>query len=148
MTMEPLSNIDIAWLRMEGASHPMMITMVMTFGAPLDPGRLKAIFEARLLQFRRFRQRVIQPTQPYARPYWQDDPGFDLDYHLQTVSLQSPGDDAVLRDLISELMSTQLDLSRPLWQFHLVEDYGEGWALVGRVHHCLADGPALLHVLV
>ena len=44
-------------------------------------------------------------------------------------------------------MSAQLDLSRPPWQFHLVENYGEGWALVGRVHHCLADGPALLHVL-
>ncbi len=146
--MEPLSNIDTAWLRMEGTSHPMMITLVMTFGAPLDLGRLEATFRERLLQFRRFRQRVSQPTQPHARPYWQDDPGFDLDYHLQPVSLNPPGDEAALRDLISELMSTQLDLSRPLWQFHLVEKYGEGWALVGRVHHCLADGPALLHVLV
>ena len=148
MPMERLSNIDTAWLRMEGASHPMMITMAMTFGAPLDLGRLKATFDERLLQFRRFRQRVIQPEQPHARYYWQNDPGFDLDVHLQTVSLRSPGDEAALRDLISELTSTQLDLSRPLWQFHLVEQYGEGWALVGRVHHCLADGPALLHVLV
>ena len=148
MPMEPLSNIDTAWLRMEGASHPMMITLVMTFGAPLDLERLKAAFEERLLQFRRFRQRVSQPAQPHTRPYWRDDPGFDLDYHLQPVSLQSPGDEAALRDLISELMSTQLDLARPLWQFHFIEEYGQGWALVGRVHHCLADGPALLHVLV
>ena len=145
--MEPLSNIDTAWLRMEGASHPMMITVVMTFGAPLEVERLKAAFEERLLQFRRFRQLVIQPTLPYTRPHWQDDAGFDLDYHLQRVSLKSPGDEAALRELISELMSTQLDLARPLWQFHLVEEYGQGSALVGRVHHCLADGAALLRVL-
>jgi diacylglycerol O-acyltransferase len=144
---EPLSNVDTAWLRMEGASHPMMITMAMVFGAPLNLERLRAAFENRFLRFRRFRQRVVEPTQPTGRPCWEDDPGFDLAHHLQATSLQPPGDEAALRDLISSLTSTQLDLSRPLWQFHLVEGYGEGCALVGRVHHCLADGPALLHVL-
>jgi len=144
---EPLSNVDTAWLRMEGASHPMMITMAMVFGAPVNLERLRAAFEERFLPFRRFRQRVVQPPQPTGRPYWEDDPGFDLAHHLQASSLQPPGDEAALRDLIGELMSTQLDFSRPLWQFHLVEGYGEGCALVGRVHHCLADGPALLHVL-
>jgi hypothetical protein len=39
-------------------------------------------------------------------------------------------------------------LSKPLWQFHLIGPYGTGCALVGRVHHCLADGPALMHVLL
>jgi WS/DGAT/MGAT family acyltransferase len=144
---EQLANIDAAWLRMEDASHPMAITVAMIFGAPLDLKPVRAVFEDRLLRFRRFRQRVIQPAQPADRPYWEDDPQFDLDYHLQAITLQPPGDEAALRDLISTLMSTQLDLSRPLWQFHLVQQYGEGSALVGRVHHCLADGPALLHVL-
>ena len=45
-------------------------------------------------------------------------------------------------------MSQQLDFARPLWQFHLIGYYGSGCALVGRVHHCLADGPALLQVLL
>jgi diacylglycerol O-acyltransferase len=148
MPTEPLSNIDTAWLRMEDASHPMMITMALAFGPPLDVERLRATFTDRLLRFRRFRQGVAQPKESSGRPYWQDDPQFDLDFHLQPIPLRPPGDEAALRDVISELMSTQLDFSRPLWQFHLVEEYGEGWALVGRVHHCLADGPALLHVLV
>ena len=39
-------------------------------------------------------------------------------------------------------------MSKPLWQFHLIGPYGTGCALVGRVHHCLADGPALMHVLL
>jgi diacylglycerol O-acyltransferase len=148
MPKEPLSNIDTAWLRMEDASHPMMITMAMVFDAPLDVERLRATFKDRLLRFWRFRQCVVQPKQSSGRPYWEDDPEFDLDFHLQPISLRLPGDEAALRDVISELMSTQLDFSKPLWQFHLVEEYGEGWALVGRVHHCLADGPALLHILV
>ena len=54
MPTEPLSNVDTAWLRMEGASHPMMITMAMVFGAPLNLERLKAAFEERFLPFRRF----------------------------------------------------------------------------------------------
>jgi WS/DGAT/MGAT family acyltransferase len=144
---ELLSNVDTAWLRMEDAAHPMTITIAMVFGAPLDLPRLRATFEDRLLSFRRFRQCVIQPRRPAGRPYWQDDPEFDLGFHLQPISLRPPGDEAALRDVVSELMSTQLDFSKPLWQFHLVVEYGKGWALVGRVHHCLADGPALLHIL-
>jgi diacylglycerol O-acyltransferase len=144
---EQLSNIDTVWLRMEDASHPMMITMALIFGAPLSLEPLRVAFEDRLLRFRRFRQRVSQPAQPTSRPCWEDDPEFDLGYHLQASPLQPPGDEAALRDLISSLMSTPLDLSRPLWQLHLVEEHGEGCALVGRIHHCVADGPALLHVL-
>jgi diacylglycerol O-acyltransferase len=147
MPKEPLSSIDTAWLRLEDRSHPMMITAAITFGAPLDAERLKATFRDRLLCYRRFRQRVIQPRQASGRPYWEEDPDFDLGFHLQPLSLRPPGDEAALRDAISELMSTQLDFSRPLWQFHLIEEYGDGWALVGRVHHCLADGPSLLHSL-
>ena len=53
MSKEQLSNIDLAWLRMDGALHPMMITVAMTFGAPLDLEQLQATFEYRLLRFRR-----------------------------------------------------------------------------------------------
>jgi diacylglycerol O-acyltransferase len=148
MPREPLSSIDAAWLRMEDSSHPMMITMAMAFGPPLDLERLRATLTERMLSIRRFRQRAVQPRGSSGRPYWDDDADVDLDYHLQPISLRPPGDEAALRDVISELMSTQLDSTRPLWQFHLVEEYGEGWALVGRVHHCLADGPALMHVLL
>ena len=34
----------------------------------------------------------------------------------------------------------------PLWQFHLVEDYDGGSALIARIHHCIADGIALISV--
>ena len=49
---------------------------------------------------------------------------------------------------MNDLASTPLDLSRPLWQFHLVENYGEGCVLFCRLHHSIADGIALMHVLL
>jgi diacylglycerol O-acyltransferase len=147
MPSEPLSSIDTAWLRMEHPTTPMTITMATVFGTPIEFERLRSTLQDRLLYFPRFRQRVVQARQSSAALHWDDVPDLDLDAHLQRITLPPPGDEAALRDLVSELISRQLDLSRPLWQFHLVEGYGEGCALIGQVHHCLADGPTLMHVL-
>jgi len=75
-------------------------------------------------------------------------PHFDLDWHLKRAALPPPANQAALQNAASELMSTQLDFSRPLWQMHLVERYGKGSALIVRLHHCIADGIALVHVLL
>src|SRR3546814_12129073 len=48
----------------------------------------------------------------------------------------------------SQLASSPLDKHRPLWQFHLVERYQGGPALVARLHHSYADGIALVQVLL
>jgi diacylglycerol O-acyltransferase len=148
MARKSLSNVDTAWLRMEDPTNLMMITGVIVFGTPMDFERLKATIEVGLLRFDRFRQRVVLPPLPGGRPYWEDDPDFDLSYHLQRASLPPPGDQGVLQELASFLASMQLDFSRPLWQFHLVEEYGDGCALICRLHHCIGDGLALVHVLL
>ena len=131
---------------MEDPTNLMMISGVMVFGAPLEYERLKATIEYGLLRFDRFRQRVVQPA--LGGPCWEDDPDLDLSYHLQRATLPPPGDQASLQDLASLLASRQLDFSRPLWQFHLVEDYAEGSALICRLHHCIGDGLALVYVLL
>jgi diacylglycerol O-acyltransferase len=133
---------------MEDPTHPMMITVLLIFDAPIVFERLQAVFRHRLLQFSRFRQRVVQSREDGGSAAWEDAPSFDLGHHLKQTSLPAPADEEALRAVVSELMSRQLDLTKPLWQFHLIESYGSGCALVGRVHHCLADGPALMHVLL
>jgi WS/DGAT/MGAT family acyltransferase len=40
-----------------------------------------------------------------------------------------------------------LDRSRALWEFHLVDGYDGGSAIVARMHHAIADGIALARVL-
>ncbi len=146
MTRKTVSSVDLAWLRMEDPTNLMMISGVMVFGAPLEYQRLRAIIEQRLLRFDRFRMRVVRPA--WGDPYWEDDPDFDVNYHLQRASLPPPGDQTALQELASLLASTQLDLTKPLWQFHLVETYGEGCALICRLHHCIGDGLALVYVLL
>jgi WS/DGAT/MGAT family acyltransferase len=148
MARKPFSNVDTAWLRMEDPTNLMMITGVMVFGAPLDFERLKVTVQHRLLPFDRFRQRVSQPSYPGGNFYWEEDAEFDLDYHLQRATLPPPGDQAALQDAASRLASTQLDLTRPLWQLHLIDHYGDGCALICRLHHCIGDGLALVHVLL
>ena len=133
---------------MEGPTHPMMITILLIFDAPIELERLQAVFLDRLRQYPRFRQRVVQPGEDGDSAAWEDDPALDLDYHLKQSPLPTPGDERALRAVVGKLMSQQLDLTRPPWQFHLIEPYDTGCALLGRVHHCLADGPALMHLLL
>ncbi len=144
----PLSPVDTAWLRMEDPTNLMMITGVFLFESVLDFETVKNTLTQKLLRFRRFRQRVIQPRISWLPPYWEDDPHFNLDSHIRRIALPEPGNKEILEYLVNDFMSTPLDLSKPLWQFHLVENYGDGCALLCRLHHCIADGIALMRVML
>ena len=144
----PLSNVDTAWLHMEDPTNLMMISAVVIFDEPLDFERLRATVHHRLLRFERFRQRVVEPRFLPGKPYWETDPNFDLDVHIHRIALPAPGDKAMLQETISDLISTPLDYSKPLWQLHVIENYGGGCALLARLHHCIGDGVALAHVLL
>ena len=150
MAREYLSSIDATMLHLDDPTNLMMITVVMVFKAPIRYERLKATLETRLLTMRRFRQRLAWAGLGTGKPYWKDDPEFDLNYHLQRACLDEPPPDnqAALQDAVSLLTSTPLDLSRPLWQFHLIENFEECCALVMRFHHSIADGMALVHVIL
>ncbi len=150
MSRKPLSNIDAAWLHMDDPTNLMMITGFFEFSGPLDYERLKATVELRMVgRWRRFRQRVRESRLPLRGPYWEDDPFFDIENHVLRIGLPSPGDEETLKEMISKLASRPLDRSKPLWEFHLVENLmGGGSFLVVRLHHAIADGIALMSVLM
>lgn len=142
---ERISGIDTAWLRMERPTNLMMIAGVMVFANRLDYAQLCAVMESRFLKYQRFSQRVVHKT---GGAFWENDAYFDLQRHVLRTALPGQADQAELQNLASDLMSTPLDFSKPLWQFHLVEDYQGGSAVILRIHHCYADGIALIHVLL
>jgi len=144
---EPLSPVDTACLRIEDRTSLIVNAGAMVFAEPLDFERVKEDLSQRFLCFHRFRQRVVWPGFPPGMPHWEDDPLFDLRSHLHRIALPAPGDDQALQEVLSHLISTPLDRARPLWEIHLIENYGKGCVLLFRLHHCLADGMALLHVL-
>ena len=145
---EPMSNVDTAWWRMEDPTNLMMITGVILFPEPLDYQKVKQLLEERLLRFHRFRQRVVATDGPLGgNPDWVLDDHFDWNYHLRQIRLPDPGDEHELKKVVSKYMSKPLDYNRPLWQFHIIHNYKNGSALLGRLHHCIADGTALVRVL-
>lgn len=143
-----MSNADAAWLHMDRPTNLMVITGVIWFDEPPDWERVREVVKARLVDpFPPFRQRVTVGGVPPG-PHWGDDERFDLDTHLHRVALPPPGDSAALGALVADLAATPLDPEKPLWQFHLVDGYGEGGAMIVRIHHCIADGIALARVLL
>lgn len=145
---EAFSSADAAWLRMEDPTNLMMITGVLMFDEPLDIARLHRVIEERLLVFDRFRMRVKSERSPNASPEWEFDPYFNLHAHIHRIALPAPGGKRELQALVSDLMSTPLDFSKPLWHFHIVENYNGGSAALCRLHHAIADGIALVQVLL
>lgn len=143
--MEPMSKVDTAWLRMESPTNLMMITGVMMLDGPLEVARVRELIARRFLAYRRFRQKAVDDA---AGAHWETDPAFDLAWHVQGARLPGKGGKADLERFVSELASTPLDPARPRWQYHVVERYGKGSALVSRIHHCYADGIALIQVLL
>jgi WS/DGAT/MGAT family acyltransferase len=144
-----LSNADAAWLHMDRPTNLMVINSVLLFDEQVDFERLRRTVEHRLVErYPRFRQRVVESRLPLIAPSFQDDPDFALEHHLHRRGLPSPGDDEALRELVGDLMASPLDRSKPLWSIYLIEGYGEGCAVIVRMHHCIADGIALARVML
>lgn len=142
---EALSNADTAWLRMDQPTNLMVVCGVMAFDRPLTAGALKRILRQRLLRFDRFRQRVVDAG---GAPAWEGDPLFDLDSHVHRIGLPAPAGQQELEEVVADLISTPLDFSKPPWQVHVVDQFGVGSAVIVRLHHCIADGIALVRLLL
>jgi len=147
--IEPMANADAAWLHMDQPTNLMVITGLIWFDERPDWERVREVVRTRLIaRYPRFRQRVVEGRPPFSGPHWEDDPRFDPALHFHRVALPPPGDEARLRALVVDVAAAPLDQSKPLWHFHLVDGFGEGAAIIVRIHHCIADGIALARVLL
>ena len=142
---EKMSSVDTAWLRMDRPTNLMVIVGVLIFEGVVDYQRLRSIMESRLAPFRRFRQRVVVDS---SGTYWEDDPTYDIGAHFRRVRLTGDGNKEALENFAADMVSRPLDDSKPLWQIALIENYSEGAALLLRIHHCIADGIALVNVVL
>ncbi len=130
---------------MEQPTNLMMINGVIVMDREIAYPDLIETIEQRFLAFRRFRQKVEEGPRG---AYWVPDPDFDIRNHVRRVTLPGEAGREELEALVADLASTPLDKSRPLWQFHLVENYAGGPATIIRIHHCIADGIALVQVFL
>ncbi len=142
---EPMRKVDTAWLRMETPHNLMMITGLMFLDGLPDIDVFKAVLAEKFLKFRRFRQCANQNS---SGCFWKEDRYFDMAAHVRRVALPGQADYRELQDYVSNLASTPLDKNKPLWTFHIVENYVKGPVVVARIHHSYADGIALIQVLL
>jgi diacylglycerol O-acyltransferase len=143
---ERMTKVDTAWLRMDSEANLMMIVGVWTLKPGIKYEDLCQRVEERLLKYNRFRQRVVEDT---AGATWVEDSRFDIANHITREKLPKHAKgqaQQALQKRMGELAMQPLDPKRPLWHFALVEDYEGGSALMVRIHHCIADGIALISV--
>ena len=148
-----MSTVDTAWLRMDSDGNLMMIVGVSMLSKPVSVEGLKHALESRFLVYSRFRSRVVSDM---SGSWWQEQE-VDLDDHVIHTRLASNKDKSsnkpALQQLVGKLSQQALDPDKPLWQMHLVDNCrGEDGlmrqALIIRIHHCIADGVALVGVFM
>ena len=142
---EKMSAVDTAWLRMDRPANLMMICGVLMFVERLSLARLRRLVTERFLIFRRFRDCAVENA---TASWWRADARFDIARHVVPTRLAGPAGERELQALVSTLMATPLSRAHPMWQFHLVGNYRGGSAVIVRIHHCYADGIALVRVML
>src|SRR5215204_7668164 len=142
--MDRLSALDVSFLTNESSSAHMHVGAIMIFeGPPPAYDDLLAHVRGRLHLVPRFRQKLAYPPAPTGRPFWVDDPSFNLEYHVRHSALPSPGSEEQLRNMAARVFSQQLDRTKPLWELWMVQGLTRNrFAFVTKTHHALVDGVA------
>lgn len=151
--MLQLSGQDASFVYLETPHTPMHIGSVGIYDPSTAPGgfvRFKDILsfiQSRLGGARSFRQRLVRVPFDLDHPYWIEDPEFDIEFHVRHIALPKPGDWRQLCIQVARLHARPMDLSKPLWEFTILEglDNVEGlppgcFALIAKVHHAAIDG--------
>jgi WS/DGAT/MGAT family acyltransferase len=145
--MEELSGLDASFLYMETSKIPMHIGGVAIIEGSLQFDDFYKFIEERLHTVDKLTQKLVTVPMSMDRPYWIDDPDFDLNMHIHRTALPRPGGWKELRYLASRLFSQQLNRERPLWEFVFVEGVDTipqvpkgSVGLISRVHHAGFDG--------
>jgi diacylglycerol O-acyltransferase / wax synthase len=140
--MDRLSALDVSFLTNESSSSHMHVGGVMIFeGPPPAYDDLLDHVRSRLHLVPRFRQKLAYPPAQTGRPFWVDDPTFNLEYHVRHSALPAPGSEEQLKNMAARVFSQQLDRSKPLWELWLVQGLTrKRFALVTKTHHALVDG--------
>lgn len=152
-TPEQLSGLDAFFLHAESARTPMHIGSCAIYdpsSAPDGKVRLRDILkfvDDRTHRAKTFCQKLQQVPLDFDRPYWVDDPDFDIEFHVRHIALPRPGDWRQLCIQVARLHARPLDLSKPLWEFTVIEGLEDvpgipkgSYAIMSKVHHCAIDG--------
>ena len=158
--MRQLQGMDASFVALETRNSPMHIGSILIYNPATAPGgfvRFKDILrfmESRMQLSRTMRQRLVRVPFDLDYPYWIEDKDFDLEYHVRHLALPKPGDWRQLCIQAARLFARPLDLTRPPWEFTIVEGLDNipgvapgSFAMVTKVHHAAIDGVSGIDLL-
>ncbi len=142
---ERLSVDDAQILRLEsqaikGHTGKVLILAPDSDGNSLSVPALRERVSQRMGDFPRLGERVVEPRLGLGRPAWVEADEIDLDWHVAEPGHADPLSDEELRAAVGDLLSERLDRTRPLWRLDCLPLTGHRVAIVGRIHHAMADG--------
>ena len=146
MTALRLNPLDASWLYTESRETPMHVGAMMVFRRPADAA--PDFLRQWMADFRRHRQfappwnrRLKSRILKSPLHHWIDDDEIDIEAHIRHTALPNPGGERELGELIARLHSQPLDLTRPPWEFTLIEGLDDKrFAMYIKMHHSLIDG--------
>ena len=110
--------------------------------------RFRQTLARRLHLLEPLRYRLVGIPGRLHREMWLENCDVDLDYHVRRMRIAPPGGRRELDVAIGDVAATALDRTKPLWEFHFVEGMADNrYAVIGKVHHALADGVASANLL-
>jgi diacylglycerol O-acyltransferase len=145
-----LSPMDSSFLRVESETAHMHVGWFSVVELPegtraLDTAEMAERIAGRLHLSPRFRQRVVRVPLAAGEPVWRDDPGFQLANHVTVIPEEL--DDGELRRATDAFFTRPLRRDRPLWEIVLVPRLTSGRAaILGKIHHAMADGVAAVEL--
>jgi WS/DGAT/MGAT family acyltransferase len=149
--MEHLSALDASFLEAEDSDPHVSLAIagVSIVAGPVPRyDDLVAAFAERVTKIPRCTQVLRTHPLDLGSPQWVDDAHFDITHHVHRVALAEPGDDAELFRMIATVMRFRLDRERPLWECWIIEGLSDDrWAILTKLHHCIADGIATTQML-
>ncbi|MFT7372239.1 MAG: diacylglycerol O-acyltransferase [Oleiphilaceae bacterium] len=150
--MQALSELDSSFLFLETERTPLHTGGIFVFKknrsrSKFSFNRFRSILESKLSNEPFFRERLVESPINSDLPVWAEDPDFDLDNHLTYINLRESQSQHTLMSLSSEIFSTPVDRSRPLWSATYIDglEHEKGFnkqhfALVFKVHITAIDG--------
>lgn len=149
--MDHLTTLDAGFLKAEDADPRVSLAigdLAVIEGPPPGQDELISVFAQRIRGCPRFGQRLRLHPLDLGAPEWVDDPSFDIERHVRRAALPHPGGERELFRLIADVMARRLDRDRPLWEVWVIEGLADDrWAMLTKLHHCMADGVAATHIL-
>jgi diacylglycerol O-acyltransferase len=129
-------------------THTLKIAIVDNSDARFTVDLFREALRQRLPRLEPLRYKLVDIPGRMHHPMWMENCLVDLDYHVRAIRLDWRGDQRDLDQVIGEIASTPLSRDHPLWEFYYVAGLSGGRvALVGKIHHALADGVASANLL-